>query len=141
LPAVLRCYAGCAAKLYGDIDTADLVKIHVRSGKLTLLFYDDFDSSPIPRLRERIKINMREQKIDFFQYSKDVESQLLLLKSRYMTVDQPGYDQQKLFDDALVKLGLFDFSDYGPSADFFTSTLNGAGYTVSGFSLEQTRSA
>src|SRR4029077_8044756 len=86
LPAALRCYAGCAAKLYGDIDTADLVKIHIRSGKLTLLFYDDFDS-PLPRLRERIKINMREQKIDFFQYSKDEESQLLLLKSRYLTAN------------------------------------------------------
>lgn len=135
LPAALRCYAGCAGKLYGDIDTADLVKIHVRSGKLTLLFYDDFDLSPLPRLRERIKIDMREHKIDFFQYSK--ESQLLLFKSRYMTADQPRYDQQKSFDDALVKLGLFDFSDYGPSADVFTSTLSGAGYTVSGFSLEK----
>ena len=139
LPAALRCYAGCAAKLYGDIDTADLVKIHVRSGKLTLLFYDNFDLSPIPRLRERIKINMREQKIDFFQYSKDTESQLLLLKSKYMTADQPGYGQQKSFDDALIKLGMFDFSDYGPSAEFFTSTLSGAGYAVSGFSLEKSR--
>jgi DNA phosphorothioation-associated putative methyltransferase len=135
----LRCYAGCAAKLYGDIDTADLVKIHVRSGKLTLLFYDEFDLSPLPRLRERIKINMREQKIDFFQYSKEAESQLLFLKSKYMTADQPGYDQQKSFDDALVKLGIFDFSEYGPSADAFVSTLNGAGYTVSGFSLERSR--
>ena len=79
---------------------------------------------------------MREQKIDFFQYSKDVDSQILLLKSRYMTVDQPGYDQQKSFDDALVKLGLFDFSDYGPSADVFTSTLSNAGYAVRGFSIE-----
>jgi DNA phosphorothioation-associated putative methyltransferase len=139
LPAPLRCYAGCAAKLYGDIDTADLVKIHVRSGKLTLLFYDDFDSSPVPRLRERIKINMREQKIDFFQYSKDAESQLLFLKSRYMTAAQPGYDQQKSFDDALVKIGFFDFSEYGPPADVFFATLSGAGYTVSGFNLERRR--
>ena len=137
LPAALRCYVGCAAKLYGDIDTADLVKIHVRSGKLTLLFYDDFDLSPLPRLRERIKIDMRAQKIDFFQYSTETQSQLLLLKSRYMTTDQPGYHQQKSFDDALVKLGLFDFADYGPSADAFKSTLSGAGYTVRGFSLEK----
>jgi DNA phosphorothioation-associated putative methyltransferase len=136
LPAVLRCYVGCAAKLYGDIDTADLVKIHVRSGKLTLLFYDDFDTSPLPRLRERIKINMRAQRIDFFQPSMDRKPVLLFLKSRYMAADQPGYDQQKSFDNALVKLSLFDFSEYGPSADVFTSTLSDAGYVVNGFCLE-----
>jgi hypothetical protein len=94
-------------------------------------------STDAPRLRERIKINMREQKIDFFQSSKDAESQLLFLKSRYMTAAQPGYDRQKTFDDALVKLGFFDFSEYGPSADVFTSTLEGAGYTVREFCLEK----
>src|SRR5262249_31692154 len=134
-PPALRCYAGCAAKLYGDTDTADLLKIHVRSGKLTLLFYDDFSSSPLPRLRERVKINMREQRIDFFTYSAEGESQLLFLKSRYMTPDQPGYDQQKAFDDELLSLGLFDFSGYGPDAEKFYSELKKAGYAIDGFNL------
>ena len=137
LPAALRCYAGCAAKLYGDIDTADLVKIHVRSGKLTLLFYNDFESSALPSLRERIKINMREQRIDFFQYSNNAEPELLFLKSRYMAADQPGYGQQKTFDDALVKLGLFDFPEYGLATAVFLSTLKGAGYSVRNFSIEK----
>ena len=52
---------------------------------------------------------------------------------------QPGYDQQKSFDDALVKLDLFDFSEYGPPADVFLATLGGAGYTVSGLNLERMR--
>jgi hypothetical protein len=47
LPAALRCFVGCAAKLHGDIDTADLVKIHIMSGKPTLLFYDDFSKFTI----------------------------------------------------------------------------------------------
>jgi DNA phosphorothioation-associated putative methyltransferase len=137
LPAALRCYAGCAAKLYGDIDTADLVKIHIRSGKLTLLFYDDFDNSPLPRLRERIKINMRAQRIDFFQHLTDSAPELLYLKSRYMTADQEGYDRQKAFDDALLNLGLFDFADYGPPADAFEATLNAAGYVIHGFEIRK----
>ena len=83
--------------MYGDIDTADLVKIHIRSGKLTLLFYDGFDASPLPRLRERIKINMRAQRIDFFQHSNDRELELLYLKSKCMTADQEGIiDKRKL---------------------------------------------
>jgi DNA phosphorothioation-associated putative methyltransferase len=136
LPAALRCYVGCGAKLYGDVDTADLIKIHVRSGKLTLLFYDDFDSSPLPRLRERIKINMRSQRIDFFEHTSDREHQLLYLKSRYISTEYPGYERQKHFDDALAELGLFDFSEYGPPVEDFQSTLSRAGYTISSFDLE-----
>jgi hypothetical protein len=79
---------------------------------------------------------MRAQKIDFFQHSKSALPELLFLKSRYMAADQPGYQQQKSFDDDLIKLGLFDFSEYGPPADVFASELSRAGYSVSGFSLE-----
>jgi DNA phosphorothioation-associated putative methyltransferase len=135
LPAALRCYVGCGAKLYGDVDTADLIKIHIRSGKLTLLFYDDFDSSPLPRLRERIKINMRSQRIDFFEYTADHEQQPLYLKSRYITTEYPGYERQKKFDDSLSKLGLFEFAEYGPEGGVFRSALSRAGYTIDGFEL------
>jgi DNA phosphorothioation-associated putative methyltransferase len=137
LPAALRCYVGCAAKLYGDIDAADLVKIHIRSGKLTLLFYSNFDSSPLPELRERIKINMRSQRIDFFDYSRDDEQQLLFMKSRYMALDQEGYERQRAFDDALEKLRLFDFdlSQFGPPTGEFKAALASAGYTINGFTV------
>jgi hypothetical protein len=39
---LLRVYVGCGLKLYGDPGEADLIKIHIRSGKLTLLRFDDF---------------------------------------------------------------------------------------------------
>jgi DNA phosphorothioation-associated putative methyltransferase len=135
LPASLRCYSGCAAKLYGDVETADLVKIHIRSGKLSLLFYDNFDTSPLPRLRERIKINMRSQRIEFFRA--DDAQQLLFLKSRYMAADQKGYNRQKAFDDALIELNLFEFSNFGPPSNVFMSQLSKAGYAIKGFSLNK----
>jgi DNA phosphorothioation-associated putative methyltransferase len=43
LPALLRVYVSAAAMLYGDIREADLVKIHIGSGKLSLMRYDDFN--------------------------------------------------------------------------------------------------
>jgi hypothetical protein len=52
-----------------------------------------------------------------------------------MVSDQPGYEQQKMFDDTLAGLGLFHFPEYGLSADVFTSTLARAGYSVQGFDL------
>jgi hypothetical protein len=46
-----------------------------------------------------------------------------------MTPELAGYERQKQFDDDLVKLGLFDFSEYGPSADVFESSLGRARYS------------
>jgi len=68
LPPELRIYVGCATQLYGDIDMFHLIKIHFTSGKVTLLRYDDW-SKDKPILVERVKIKMREQDIDFFDYS------------------------------------------------------------------------
>ena len=55
LPILLRIYVACGAVLYGDIQTADIIKIHIGSGKLTLMKFDDFEGQPLPRMIERIK--------------------------------------------------------------------------------------
>jgi DNA phosphorothioation-associated putative methyltransferase len=135
LPAILRCYVGCAGKLYGDVAAADLVKIHARSGKLTLLRYDSFADSPLPRLRERIKIDLRRQRIDSFEYGGD--EQLLLMKSRYLAPELPGYAEQNRFDAALSRLHLVDPDGFGPSALELDAALQRAGYQVVGFEVTQ----
>jgi DNA phosphorothioation-associated putative methyltransferase len=67
LPAELRIYIGCATQLYGDIDNFQLIKAHIRSSKVSLMRYDDWDKDE-PLLLERIKIKLRELDIDFFDY-------------------------------------------------------------------------
>ncbi len=66
LPALLLVYVGCAAVLVGDYRHADLVKIHIGSGKLSLMRYDDFAGKALPCMVERVKIKLREQDIDYF---------------------------------------------------------------------------
>jgi DNA phosphorothioation-associated putative methyltransferase len=61
LPPILRVYVGCATQLYGDLDQVDLLKIHMRSGKVSLMNFDDFDGRPVPEMVERVKIKLREQ--------------------------------------------------------------------------------
>ena len=68
LPAELRIYIGCATQLYGDIDDFQLIKAHIRSGKVSLMRYDDWNKEE-PLLVERVKIKLRELDIDFFDYS------------------------------------------------------------------------
>lgn len=67
LPPELRIYIGCATQLYGDLDNIHLIKAHMTSGKVSLMRYDDWEKDT-PLLVERIKIKMRDQDVDFFDY-------------------------------------------------------------------------
>ncbi|SEH04850.1 DNA phosphorothioation-associated putative methyltransferase [Candidatus Venteria ishoeyi] len=139
LPAILRVYIGCATQLYGDVDSADLIKIHIYSGKVSLMVYDDFANKPLPELQERIKIKLREQAIDFFDYVGEYQPQPLYLKSLYIPPDFPNYEKQHKFDEKLLKTGLFDLSAYGPRRDAFYAALALNKYQVRGFQLVKRR--
>lgn len=137
LPPILRVYVGCAVVLYGDYRNADLVKIHVRSGKVSLMRYEDFESKALPRMIERTKIKLREQDIDYFAYGEEYEPPFLYQKSRYINEEFPYYPEQVAFEEALEGLGLFDFSGYGPTPAEFEETLIRYRWAVNGFELER----
>ena len=80
---VLRIYIGCAALFYGDLNNADIIKIHKASGKVSLLIYDDFEGKPLPELHQRIKINLKTQRIDFFNHKSKTNPQVLYDKKKY----------------------------------------------------------
>lgn len=83
LPPALRIYVGCATQLYGDLTNIQLIKIHFTSGKVSLMAYKDWDKDT-PYLVERIKIKMRDQDVDFFDYVGRFESPPLTNKSQFL---------------------------------------------------------
>jgi len=105
LPPVLRVYVGAAGTLFGECEEADLVKIHLGSGKVTFLTYDDF-SSPIPFLKERVKVKLAEQDIDYFDYVNENRRPPLLFKSQFMESEEANYKKQRGLDSRLEGLGL-----------------------------------
>jgi len=146
LPALLRVYINAAAVLYGDVHNADLIKIHIGSGKLTLMRFDDFDGRTLPRMLERVKIKLREQDVDVFGYGELFEPPYLYRKSRFINEEHPGYPEQVAFDEALDQLearGLIDLSGYGPPAAELDAILARHRWEVDGLQLRrvQTRPA
>ena len=124
LPATLRTYIGCARQLYGNFDEVDLIKVHIRSGKVSLMQYDDFDNKSIPLLIKRIKIKLRQQDVDIFEYGADYAPHPLYFKSKYLPTAHVNYQKQVLFDQKMAKLP-FDFSGYGPSLEELTTRIKG----------------
>ncbi|MCF7519381.1 DNA phosphorothioation-associated putative methyltransferase [Pseudoalteromonas sp. L21] len=104
LSPTLRVYTHAGLQLYGDLDDIQLIKIHITSGKLTLLGYTGFDDSPLPELTERVKIRMADQDVDFFDYINEAKRPLLLDKIEYIDNSFEDYKKQKAFNKRLLEL-------------------------------------
>lgn len=113
LPTVLRTLLACAELLYGDINEADVVRIHKFSGKVTLLTYPDLQSKLLPQLAIRTKVDLRTARVDVFDHTSD--RQLLYFKERYLDADDPERERLLLFSDKLRSLGVSDSAFLGPS--------------------------
>lgn len=135
LPPLLRVYVGCAAVLYGDYRDADLIKIHIRSGKLTLMRFDDFAGLPLPRMIERVKIKLKQGDIEYYAYGDQYDPPFLYNKSRFINEEFPNYPEQIRFDQQLYEVGLFNLSGYGPPAQEFLGMLESHRRTIKGFNI------
>jgi DNA phosphorothioation-associated putative methyltransferase len=101
LSPLLRVYISSALQLYGELDDIQLIKIHLTSGKLTLLGYVGFDDSPLPQLKERVKIKMADQDVDFFDYINESSRPVLLNKIEYIDKSFEDFKMQKTFAKGL----------------------------------------
>lgn len=133
LPVRLRIFVGCGSVLYGDLNGVDVVKIHLRSSKLSLMRFDDFHGKPLPLMTERIKIRLRDLDIDFFRY--DESQPPLYYKGRYLNEEAPRYAEQLAFDESLEALQLFDPATHGPSLAEIEAALALSRMMIQGFSL------
>lgn len=139
LPPLLRTYVGCVGMLYGDITSADLLKIHIRSSKLTIMKFDDFTGLPMPRMVQRVKINLRTQELNVFDYGAPYPPPYLYRKSRFLNEESSFYAEQKLFEEVLEGLGLLGFTGYGPSAEDFDLQLDEMRLAIDGFRVVRSK--
>lgn len=136
LPAVLRAYINCGLLLWNNISAVDLVKIHIGSGKLTLLQYDDFDGQAIPVLIKRVKVNIRKLDYDVFDYqAPNYPPSPLLQKSSYMHEDMDGYAEQVVFDERIESLDLLEKYSVHPTKEQLEETLEEMRLEISGLRL------
>lgn len=135
LPAVLRVFVGCASAMAGDLASYDVAKIHVGSGKVTLLQFDDFEGAALPALVRRVKVRLRDQASDIFDYGGQYPSTLLFNKSRYINEEYPHYAEQVAFEEALQREQLLDESPHGPTAAAYLGRLRRSRFRIHKFEL------
>jgi DNA phosphorothioation-associated putative methyltransferase len=132
LPAILRCFIGCAERYFGGLEQAELFKVHLDTGKLTALAFSDFVTSPLPRLKTRVKIDLRRQRIDVFDH--EGEDQRLVGKGRFLGRDNRTLANQLAFDAALFSAGL-DGSQFRARSTEIEMALSEAGLVWDGWRI------
>jgi DNA phosphorothioation-associated putative methyltransferase len=84
---LLRIYEGCGRAYLGEVDGANVIKIHRRSGKLSYLVYPDFETDPHPALLRCVKLNLRTRQIECYDYSHSANPPVLHRKESFLRLD------------------------------------------------------
>lgn len=111
LEPLLRIYEGCARALVGEIDAANVIKLHRFSGKVTYIAYAKFDTEAFPALQLRIKVSLPTLNIDVFDYSDWPDPPLLVTKAELVPDDHPKkqlFNKLKKQQDSLALFGQSD---------------------------------
>lgn len=135
LPVLLRAYIACAMLLTQGLSLAKILKIHITSGKLSLMEFEDFDTTPLPLMTSRIKVNLRKLTYDLFEYGGEFPKPVLYWKSRYLNEDSPHYVEQLEFDESLDATGVLGETKYGPRPEELAQMLERSRLMVKGWEL------
>ena len=90
LEPLLRVYEGCARAYLGEVEGANLIKLHRQSGKVSYLVYPDFDADPHPALLRSIKLSLRTRELDCHDYANSANPPVLHRKETFLPARPPA---------------------------------------------------
>lgn len=90
---LLRLYEGCASRTIGRLEAANVIKFHLKTPKISYLFYPDFDSNPHPILSKVMTIDLRDLQVTYQDYDLEDDPPILHQIDALVTPDYPQYEK------------------------------------------------
>jgi DNA phosphorothioation-associated putative methyltransferase len=135
LEPLLRIYEGCGRAFLGDIEGANIIKIHRRSGKLSYLIYPDFEDDPHPALLRSVRLNLRTRQIDCSEYAQSPNPPILHRKDAFLAPEHPLRDKFLRLTAQEEQHGLLDDSSGIGTRDGWSKRLAERGFVLKGHRL------
>jgi DNA phosphorothioation-associated putative methyltransferase len=135
LEPLLRVYEGCGRAFLGEVEGANLIKIHRRSGKLSYLVYPEFDDDPHPALLRSIRVNLRTRQIDSNDYAQSANPPVLHRKETFLTADHLLRDKFARLTTQEEKNGLLEETATIGTREGWLTRLAERGFTLQGYRL------
>jgi DNA phosphorothioation-associated putative methyltransferase len=135
LEPLLRIYEGCGRAYLGEVEGANIIKIHRRSGKLSYLIYPDFEDDPHPVLLRSVRVNLRTRQIDCNDYAHSTNPPILHRKDSFLGPDHPLREKFARLTAQEEKCGLLDDASGIGTRDGWARRLAERGFALKGHRL------
>ncbi len=111
LPPLLRVYEGCASRVYGSLEKANIVKLYYNRPKISYLYYPDFDTVAHPTLKTTMEVDLQSLAVVYNDLSDDPNPPVLHRKDALVAPDYPHYSKFSQLIRQEQELGLLaDFN-------------------------------
>ena len=140
LEPVLRIYEGCGRAWLGEVEGANVIKIHRRTGKLSYLVYPEFDHDPHPALLRCVKVNLRTRQVECYDYGQSANPPVLHRKETFLVPDAPLRAKFSRLTEQEEKLKLLEDPSGIGTRDGWERRLKERGYTLKGHRLVRCKS-
>ena len=131
----LRIYEGCARNYVGEVEGANIVKIHRHSGKISYLCYPNFEKNPHPVLLRSFKVNLRNLEINCYDYSESPNPPILHRKETFVGDSHPCYAKFAKLTNQEERNGLLDSSSLIGTRNGWQNRLEASGFAIRGHRL------
>jgi DNA phosphorothioation-associated putative methyltransferase len=108
LEPLLRVYEGCARAYLGEVEGANVVKLHRFSGKVSYLAYPEFDTDPHPALRRCVKLSLRSRELTCYDYTTHDNPPVLHRKEAFLAAGHPLHAKFARLTEHEERHGLLD---------------------------------
>ena len=135
LEPILRVFEGCAKAYLGDVDDANVVKLHRFSGKVSYLACPRFETHPHPPIRRTIKLSLRNLFLQCIDHSENKNPLLLDQKEKMIESDHPWKERFARFSAQEYQHGLLDGMEDMQLALQWHEKLHDAGLMIRGYRL------
>ena len=135
LSPLLRIYEGCARAWIGELDGANIIKLHRHSGRVSYLSYPDFDRKPHPILHRTVKLSLRTLDLNCYDYTKSVNPPILHRKETFVSSDYNGYAKFARLTRQEERAGLLEETSTIGTRDGWQYRLEQFGYELKGHRL------
>ncbi|MGL5080665.1 MAG: DNA phosphorothioation-associated putative methyltransferase [Microcoleaceae cyanobacterium] len=111
LDPLLRLYEGCASRTIGRPEEVTVVQFHLKSPRISYLFYPTFDAEPHPRLRTSMQVDLQTVQVRYQDYDPEDNPPLLHQKEQVVASDYPNIEKFIKLSQQERNWGLLDDLD------------------------------
>lgn len=135
LPPILRVFEGCARNYVGQVEGANLVKLHRFKPKVSYLAYPDFDADPHPALTGALVVPLDNFDVKYWDYAASQNPPILHRKEEFVPAEYPGREKFAKLTKQEERAGLFENTVRIGHREDWRHALENRGVTLRGHRL------